>query len=82
MTEREAIRVIEDDALYNPDAARIAIAAINKQIPLGIWKIYTDVNGDKQFTCSNCHQYFIVMRENVNFKVPHYCPVCGQAMVR
>lgn len=80
MTEREAIRVIEEDALYNPEAASIAIAAIYKQIPIGRWKIYTDQNADRRFTCSNCNQYFTVLREAFELKFPRYCPNCGQAM--
>lgn len=61
MTYEEAIQIIEDDALYNPDVAKIATWAIGLHIPKK--PIY--------YTPLILDEDSLILRQNAK------CPTCG-----
>lgn len=75
MKIEEIINVIKEDALYNPEVAEAAIAALEKQIPAkpvpntGLNDLWvSDVH-----LCPRCHAY-------VNIWGNVYCDRCGQKL--
>ena len=66
MTYGEAIKIIKEDALYNPEAAEIAIKAIQKQIP---------VHPQQQNVAVQCP----VCGRQVK-RMYGFCPKCGKKL--
>ena len=63
MTNKEAIKIIQEDALYNPEAAKLSIQALKKDIA------ETPVVKDGKRYCPVCGSLI---------KGSNYCSYCGQ----
>ena len=74
MKTEEIINVIKEDALYNPEVAEAAIAALEKQIPA---KPVFNAELNKLWVgthlCPKCYAY-------VNIWSNIYCDRCGQRL--
>ena len=44
----------------------------------GTWKVFTDINADRRYSCSICNNYIIKLREDE--REFNYCPNCGAEM--
>lgn len=72
MTPKQALKVIVEDALYNPEAAGIALQAISKMIP----KPLTQTK--ETLRCPSCKRH--ITNRNCIKRQIKYCVNCGQAL--
>lgn len=90
MTIEEAIKVIKEDALYNPECAEICIEVLKKQIPKKYELNDSHWSGFEVISCPVCHHSFgayvsndktdkeiTIIATKVNY---NFCPQCGQAI--
>lgn len=90
MTEKEAIELIENDLkLHSKDLSskyknglRMAISALEKQIPKKAKKEILTSNAFTQwrkYNCPNCG-YFLYSGSSAPFSAQSYCHQCGQKL--
>lgn len=72
MTPKQALEVIVEDALYNPEAAGIALQAISKMIPKPL------AQTKETLRCPSCKRH-ITNRNCIKQQIK-YCVKCGQAL--
>ena len=72
MTPKQALEVIVEDALYNPEAAGIALQAISKMIPKQL------AQTKETLRCPSCKRH--ITNKNCIKRQIKYCVNCGQAL--
>lgn len=84
MTYEEAIEILQEErdyaqfSKYVKDAIKIAISALEKQIPKRVIRPYKG-----NYKCPTCENYIYITDDDLyvyGIEPPKYCDECGQAL--